>query len=1145
MLYVFHVDTGTMMTCDMNLALESVHHLKQYIQRTCNIPCDKQVLLVSGGESLDPDSRVCSYSAGTDTNPIFLFSKSVIESTTPPSGNVELVSDAERAFLEKVKEATADLPHDYATVVHRTQLAQQFYEMAKEQAKICKQLVHDQHLQQQGWAAVVANLEDITTEFKKRADLCEKQFSDYMNEHDSYMKFLQSFHEDLQILSRIPLLPVLLESEKLVDETLNAESSATTTNETSENSESTKKDTTLLGWISASDSKNSIDQLYEMCSRGLQQFDQNVYTAIKADIKTALEDANQPTMKEVRGIGDRLFGLEQLMNGAKKYVQEQSDLAQSFLQNQNRAGNLRDISVLPDLCASHRKQLLVMFNNHQQLGDIRRRCTKAKEELIVNLYYRLKWVMYVENTILEISHRLFIYHENLKRLRKHLEVLQQIHLAPAIYLTAITEVVRRKIFSQAFLVWASELACHLLTIHNNEVARRKEFQSQFEGHFLNPLFPGMDDLPPTFATQAPSVFDSSLPNISTEDLETLKTALPEMTEKLDVPDLSAILTFFDSKQESKFEKEETIGVVEELVQEVQDLRLSANAEQSMTKENESCLIAPSLPYLKDLDRGCESETDTEEFEKVCQSPLDLHFDKEIPSPRTKTQDVATITEDNLQTSRTEYDKLKSVLHKLAELMQQALPNLRAELSTLKDISVKERDEIVKHYESLTESLEKMNLDLYLREQTEVETYRKDLECKNEELKCLHNTNISLENQFKTCMQENVDLKNEIDKLKAIRETESAELKDNLEKFEEEKERLIKDREALVREHRTEVDNLRSRFKLMMDQSPPDVGQDRFDHFREDFENQKAEAVENALSLERNRWEHVMKDTIAKITKEKDEQLQLLVRENEEKERLLNELKLECGAAKGCQTENDSLSESKKVDEMAASVGLFEGRVDAATSPVRHQEKLTKSQVSLLKSGKFSRSSCVTGDIVLVVWEPAHENYKILQESSTLYFLHSDCLEGLGLKKVENEEQRPYCLGQVTNKEYCHARKAQNRYRVPIGTKFYRVSVKPVNLESLWGVDPTSCSRHPSQQMSESQPAALPSTEHQSQQSGAPTTSQSTLARSKSTMESSIVTGCTVESSSSQNESLSSNRNTFSYFLNDTWIVGSQWIVENS
>ena len=34
-----------------------------------------QVLLISGGESLEPDERVCKYTAGSsDTNPIFLFS---------------------------------------------------------------------------------------------------------------------------------------------------------------------------------------------------------------------------------------------------------------------------------------------------------------------------------------------------------------------------------------------------------------------------------------------------------------------------------------------------------------------------------------------------------------------------------------------------------------------------------------------------------------------------------------------------------------------------------------------------------------------------------------------------------------------------------------------------------------------------------------------------------------------------------------------------------------------------------------------------------------------------------------------------------------------------------------------------------------
>ena len=63
---------------------------------------------------------------------------------------------------------------------------------------------------------------------------------------------------------------------------------------------------------------------------------------------------------------------------------------QGFVQNQNRARGLKDPSVLPDLCQSHRRQLQVMLKNHNNLRDIRRRCTAAKEELSVNLHTRLR-----------------------------------------------------------------------------------------------------------------------------------------------------------------------------------------------------------------------------------------------------------------------------------------------------------------------------------------------------------------------------------------------------------------------------------------------------------------------------------------------------------------------------------------------------------------------------------------------------------------------------------------------------------------------------------------------------------------------------------------------------------------------------------
>ena len=80
--------------------------------------------------------------------------------------------------------------------------------------------------------------------------------------------------------------------------------------------------------------------------------------------------AQNVQMKEIRGLGDRLSGLEQLLLEAKRLVQEQQKLAAAFVQNQQRAIGLRDVSILPDLCASHRQQLLVMQKNHQQIISI-------------------------------------------------------------------------------------------------------------------------------------------------------------------------------------------------------------------------------------------------------------------------------------------------------------------------------------------------------------------------------------------------------------------------------------------------------------------------------------------------------------------------------------------------------------------------------------------------------------------------------------------------------------------------------------------------------------------------------------------------------------------------------------------------------
>jgi len=73
----------------IDFSVSSVSQLMEAIERECGVVAAHQVLLMSGGECLEPNARVCSYSAGTDTNPIYLFSKAAIESSLPPTPSID------------------------------------------------------------------------------------------------------------------------------------------------------------------------------------------------------------------------------------------------------------------------------------------------------------------------------------------------------------------------------------------------------------------------------------------------------------------------------------------------------------------------------------------------------------------------------------------------------------------------------------------------------------------------------------------------------------------------------------------------------------------------------------------------------------------------------------------------------------------------------------------------------------------------------------------------------------------------------------------------------------------------------------------------------------------------------------------------
>lgn len=139
------------------------------------------------------------------------------------------------------------------------------------------------------------------------------------------------------------------------------------------------------------------------------------------------------------------------MYDARKLVQDQKELATAFQQNQARASQLGDPSILHDLCLSHSGQLTVMLHNHNKLLDFQKRIMKAKEELGENLNKRLEYVAKIENSISELDCNLLLHRENFRRFENHMYIIDQIHNAPTKYVEAITEIVRRRIFGDAML----------------------------------------------------------------------------------------------------------------------------------------------------------------------------------------------------------------------------------------------------------------------------------------------------------------------------------------------------------------------------------------------------------------------------------------------------------------------------------------------------------------------------------------------------------------------------------------------------------------------------------------------------------------------------------------------------------------------
>uniref|UniRef100_A0A8C7KDF2 RB1-inducible coiled-coil protein 1 n=1 Tax=Oncorhynchus kisutch TaxID=8019 RepID=A0A8C7KDF2_ONCKI len=588
-LYVFQVNNGSTLTFDTELAVQTVLDLKHAIQVKYKIATQHQVLVVNGGECMVAERRVCSYSAGTDTNPIFLFNKEMIlcdRAPTIPKTTFSIENEMEL----KVEESLM-MPAVFHTVASRTQLAVEMFEVAKKLCSFCERLVHDEHLQHQGWAAIMANLDDCTLSYQKLLWKFDTAYINYQQDFEDIKLKLTKLGTAVSVMAKIPLLECLTrhsyreclekscstpakdsdetEEEKSTDSVLcptptETQRSSTKlptsvcapgaggspdTAQAQEGSEMTDSsglraalqeadsperanppsfNVTLLDWINVQDRPNDVESVVRKCFDSINRLDPRIIQPFLSECRDTIAKLDNQNMKAIKGLEDRLYALDQMIASCNKLVNEQKELAQGFLANQKRAENLKDTSVLPDLCLSHANQLMIMLTNHRKLLDIKQKCTTAKQELANNLQVRLKWCCYVMLHADQDGEKLQALLRLLTELMERVRVVDALSTVPQMYCLAVVEVVRRKIFIGHYREWACALVKDGKRLYETEKYKRETFGKLFRKSFLrNRLFRGLDSWPPTsFCTRKPRKFDFELPDISLGDLQYLKTCCP-------------------------------------------------------------------------------------------------------------------------------------------------------------------------------------------------------------------------------------------------------------------------------------------------------------------------------------------------------------------------------------------------------------------------------------------------------------------------------------------------------------------------------------------------------------------------------------------------------------------------------------------
>lgn len=408
-------------------------------------------------------------------------------------------------------------------------------------------------------------------------------------------------------------------------------------------------------------------------------------------------------------------------------------------------------------------------------------------------------------------------------------------------------------------------------------------------------------------------------------------------------------------------------------------------------------------------------------------------------------------------------------------LQQELLSVRSEMNS-------KRLDLLQDFQTMSQTWNALEMETKNREreliqrltvdhELEMNDIRKILLGKEDEIQMLLNDKTSIEatriDEITQHENEKCVLRDSVEKL----QEEMVLLKQEMDKTVGAKDQAMREaRENLLREHKLEIESVKSRLKLMasVDRSPSDTSLEKIERpdmidivnhemivaqIKDDMLKEKDKAVQVAIENERTKAQISLaespkslttasQDFYKRILDEKDHQIEML----RERDNILTKENIRIRDAMQAMLDSDGSAQEMTILQERVST-LLQDKERLKNELKKERQKRAKSDA--LQSSKHSSlsiiESCSVGDTVTIIWSPKHEQFLIVQDSPTLYFLHAESNEELGLLVLKEPGALPNILhtfGVVTKKDYCRARKDENRYKVSKGTQFYVIRCRP-------------------------------------------------------------------------------------------------------